>query len=159
MKEGNDLGVVKYFCIFLLLLIFVFFHFFQTPAIINEPSGINDFIQISMPVFSRILCVRGGELLNSGKMCTVRLTEPSFELDYFIPGPFQNKGRLSFFLTFDSDDSDKDGFPDTAELYEDDCERFRHWMVWIAKNQKSSPSPIWIHRDCSGLIRFSMVEA
>ena len=153
------MGVVKYFIIFLLLLIFIFFHFFQKPAIINEPSGINDFLQISMPLFTKILRVQGGELLNTGKICTFQLTEPSFELDYFFPASFQSKGKFSFFLTFEQDDHDNDGFPDMAELYGRDCERFRNWMVWIAKNQKSFPSPIWVHRDCSGLVRFAVTEA
>ncbi|MEA1884961.1 MAG: DUF1175 family protein [Thermotogota bacterium] len=153
------MGVVKYFIFFLVLFILIFFHFFQKPAIINAPSGINDYLQISMPVFTKILRVQGGELLDSGRVCTVKLTEPSFELDYFYPGTFQSKGRLSFFLTFDKDDTDDDGFPDKAELYGEDCDRFRNWMVWIATNQKISPSPTWIHRDCSGLVRFSIVEA
>jgi len=153
------LGVVKYFVFFLVLLIFIFFNFFQKPAIINEPSGINDYLQISMPVFSKILRIQGGELLSSGRICTVKLTEPSFELDYFRPGIFQNKARLSFFLTFEQNDDDHDGFPDMSELYGEDCERFRNWMVWIAKNQKKTISPAWIQRDCSGLVRFSIVEA
>lgn len=153
------MGVVKYSVFFLVLFILIYFHFFQKPVIINAPSGINDYLQFSMPVFTRILRVQGGELLDTGRICTVKLTEPSFELDYFYPGTFQSKGRLSFFLTFDKEDNDDDGFPDNAELYGEDCERFRNWMVWIATNQKISPSPAWIHRDCSGLVRFSIIEA
>ena len=153
------MGVVKYFVFFLLCILFVFFPFFHKPAIINEPSGINDFLQVSLPVFSRILRVQGGELLDTGRISTFKLKDPSFKMDYFIPGPFHNNGTIEFSLTFDSEDLDNDGFPDVAELWRDDCERFRDWMVWIAKKQKSTPSPTWIHRDCSGLVRFSIIEA
>jgi len=153
------LGACKCIFLFFFLFFFLLFHLFQKPAIINEPSSINDYLQISMPVFSQITHIRGGELVGTGNICTIQLTEPSFELDYFCPGTLVNKGRIMYFLSFETEDSDHDGFPDVIELSKSDSERFRDWMVWIAKNQKNRPSPAWIHRDCSGLVRFSIVES
>jgi len=56
-------------------------------------------------------------------------------------------------------DEDDDGFPDQCEIYGEDAKIFRDWFVHIALNQKISYSPLWRHRDCSGLVRFSYREA
>ena len=59
-------------------------------------------------------------------------------------------------------DSDRDGFPDFAELrtYED-RENFRRWFTSIAETQFYQLSEQWKkdQRDCAGLVRFSVREA
>lgn len=57
-------------------------------------------------------------------------------------------------------DSDRDGFPDSVELYsEGDRRAFLDWFASIAEAQYASPSPDWHYRDCSGLLRFAFIEA
>lgn len=59
-------------------------------------------------------------------------------------------------------DTDRDGFPDAAELRSfDDRENFRRWFTAIAEMQFYSQSEEWNaeQRDCAGLVRFAMREA
>lgn len=59
-------------------------------------------------------------------------------------------------------DTDRDGFPDGAELHSfDDRENFRRWFTAIAEMQFYNQSDQWNpeQRDCAGLVRFAMREA
>jgi uncharacterized protein YfaT (DUF1175 family) len=59
-------------------------------------------------------------------------------------------------------DSDRDGFPDFAELRTfEDRENFRRWFTSIAEIQFYQLSDQWKkdQRDCAGLVRFSIREA
>ncbi len=59
-------------------------------------------------------------------------------------------------------DSDRDGFPDTAELISfGDRDNFRRWFTRLAEGQFYRISETWNaeQRDCAGLVRFSLREA
>lgn len=59
-------------------------------------------------------------------------------------------------------DLDADGFPDVAELQdEQDRRNFRRWFVSIAESQLYKEDPAWRtdDHDCAGLIRFAYREA
>lgn len=59
-------------------------------------------------------------------------------------------------------DTDRDGFPDRAELSAyTDRENFRRWFTRIAEGQFYQASDEWNseQRDCAGLVRFSLREA
>jgi hypothetical protein len=59
-------------------------------------------------------------------------------------------------------DSDRDGFPNAAELRSfDDRENFRAWFAHIAEMQFYRPSNGWNEdqRDCAGLVRFAWRES
>lgn len=59
-------------------------------------------------------------------------------------------------------DFDADGFPDVAELQdEQDRRNFRRWFVSLAESQLYKADPAWRadDHDCAGLIRFAYREA
>lgn len=59
-------------------------------------------------------------------------------------------------------DLDADGFPDVAELQdEQDRRNFRRWFVSLAESQLYKEDPAWRtdDHDCAGLIRFAYREA
>jgi len=58
-------------------------------------------------------------------------------------------------------DNNHNGFPDTVELYGDDAVNFYRWFASIAISQSYMRSKNWSREydDCSGLVRFSFVEA
>lgn len=65
-------------------------------------------------------------------------------------------------VAINSNDSDRDGIPDVAELNSfNDRESFRRWFTFIAEMQFYRLSNEWSteQRDCAGLVRFSWREA
>lgn len=58
-------------------------------------------------------------------------------------------------------DSDRDGYPDAAELVGNDRERFADWFASIAESQYYGISADWKgqDQDCSGLLRYAFVNA
>ncbi len=72
------------------------------------------------------------------------------------------KKRVTLFLVPDATDSDKDGFPDVAELTSlEDKTAFLKRFTAVARAQYVNPSPRWDekNRDCAGLVRFAYQEA
>ncbi len=57
-------------------------------------------------------------------------------------------------------DGDRDGYPDIAELTGTaERERFLELFAAVAEAQYTALSRDWLHRDCSGLLRYAFVEA
>ena len=58
-------------------------------------------------------------------------------------------------------DSDRDGYPDAAELIGQDRERFADWFAAIAESQYYGMNKDWLpaDRDCGGLLRYAFVNA
>ena len=58
-------------------------------------------------------------------------------------------------------DSDRDGYPDAAELSGSDRERFADWFASIAQSQYYAMNADWQpeDRDCGGLLRYAFVNA
>lgn len=58
-------------------------------------------------------------------------------------------------------DADRDGYPDTAELYGQDRASFADWFASIAESQYYGISADWAaqDQDCSGLLRYAFVNA
>lgn len=72
------------------------------------------------------------------------------------------KKRVTLYLAPDATDSDKDGFPDVAELTSlEDKTAFLKRFTAVARAQYENPSPRWDdkNRDCAGLVRFAYQEA
>lgn len=58
-------------------------------------------------------------------------------------------------------DTDRDGYPDMAELRGEDRARFNEWFAVIAESQYYGMNPDWAarDRDCAGLLRYAFVQA
>lgn len=58
-------------------------------------------------------------------------------------------------------DTDRDGYPDVAELVGSDRDRFADWFASIAQSQYYGISADWKleDQDCSGLLRYAFVNA
>ncbi|TSA87567.1 DUF1175 family protein [Deinococcus detaillensis] len=58
-------------------------------------------------------------------------------------------------------DSDRDGYPDAAELVGQDRERFADWFASIAQSQYYGMNKDWLpaDRDCGGLLRYAFINA
>lgn len=58
-------------------------------------------------------------------------------------------------------DSDRDGYPDSVELYGQDRARFAEWFAAVAESQYYGLNADWKleDQDCSGLVRYAFVNA
>ena len=58
-------------------------------------------------------------------------------------------------------DTDRDGYPDAAELAGSDRERFADWFASIAQSQYYAANADWQaqDRDCGGLLRYAYINA
>ncbi|GHF32577.1 hypothetical protein HNQ07_000384 [Deinococcus metalli] len=58
-------------------------------------------------------------------------------------------------------DADRDGYPDSAELYGADRTRFAEWFAAVAESQYYGTNADWAvqDQDCSGLVRYAFVNA
>lgn len=58
-------------------------------------------------------------------------------------------------------DADRDGYPDSAELYGQDRASFADWFASVAESQYYGVSADWAaqDQDCSGLLRYAFVNA
>ena len=128
------------------------------PAIQKEPFYIGDLLIIEKPLLSRLLSYEG--LLGVKELkdkVIARLALPKWSVVFYRNGVFGGRNVINGRVPMT--DSDKDGFPDEAELWGEDVERFRTWFVYIAMRQRIELSPAWKDRDCSGLIRFALQES
>jgi len=161
---GSDgvkrLAVLSVLPVTLTLIFYLLFNHVLHPELLKRPGGVGEYCQVSMPFFYKVLRIDGADLVirKKGEL-TLKLTSPAVRIFYARPGLFDHQNVLSFTVALHSPDEDNDGYPDVAELYGRDCSVFRDWMVYIAMSQKATPSDNWFHRDCSGLIRYSVIEA
>lgn len=64
-------------------------------------------------------------------------------------------------LDSDSTDTDRDGYPDAAELVGADRERFADWFASVAQSQYYGLNADWnaAEQDCGGLLRYAFINA
>ena len=128
------------------------------PRIQKEPVFIGDLLIVEKPLLSRVLSYEGlADVKELEDKVIARLALPKWSLVLYRNGFLGKLNEIKGQAPMA--DSDGDGFPDEAELWGEDVERFRSWFVYIAMQQRIELSPAWKDRDCSGLIRFALQES
>ena len=125
---------------------------------INTPRKIGEILEVRMPFNAKLIEYSGFQpVFLDQKKAILEMKEPVANVSFLLFGAFHRVRTFPFSSA--QQDADSDGYPDHAELWGEDARIFREWFVSIAMLQKATPSPAWIHRDCSGLVRFAAVEA